>query len=91
VEFLPDTNLVLWHANILGAEEVAAGRCSRMDCAMRKLSGPRVLLWLEIQRRSDAEEERGMGACEGRSVGAPQRAGFVQSSLKFQLTVTDEV
>jgi hypothetical protein len=31
-----------------------------------------------------------MGACEGRSVGAPQRAGFVQSSLEFQLTVTKE-
>jgi hypothetical protein len=35
-------------------------------------------------------EERGMGACQGRSVGAPQRAGFVQSSLKFQVTVTAE-
>jgi hypothetical protein len=71
----------LRHANILGAEEAAAGRCSRVDCAMRKRSDPRVLLWLAIQ-------ERGMGACQGRSVGAPQRAGFVQSSLKFQVTVT---
>jgi hypothetical protein len=35
---------------------------------------------LLIQQQLDAEGERGMGACEGRSVGAPQRAGFVQSS-----------
>jgi hypothetical protein len=29
--------------------------------------------------------------CEGRSVGAPQRAGFVvQSSQKFQITITGE-
>jgi hypothetical protein len=35
-----------------------------------------------IQQQSAADEERGMGACEGRSVGAPQRAGFVQSPLE---------
>jgi hypothetical protein len=56
---------------------------------MRKRSSPRVLLWLLIQQPSDAEEERGLGACEGRSVGAPQRAGLVQSSLEFQVTITN--
>jgi hypothetical protein len=57
---------------------------------MRKHSRLCVLLWLVIQQQSDAAEERGMGSCEGRSVGAPQRAGFVQSSQEFQDTVTDK-
>jgi hypothetical protein len=40
----------------LELRSAAGGRCSQRDCAIRKHSRLRVLLWLLIQQPSDAEK-----------------------------------